>query len=166
VLAFQLALGRTNELDLTQVNLFDADANAGRLAFMDPQRGRCNVCHFNAGANSQDSGKNRNFDTFTRLTATANFTPTFDGVALLAQFTNVRLYGNRAFAAASATEVAGSTLTRGRLNSEPTARYLRSATSACACSIAERIRRLMLPITNDMPAEVPSTSSAIDGLSR
>src|SRR5262245_3513115 len=62
VLAFQLALGRTNELDLTQVNLFDADANAGRLAFMDPQRGRCNVCHFNAGANSQDSGKNRNFD--------------------------------------------------------------------------------------------------------
>jgi hypothetical protein len=82
VLAFQLAIGRTNELDLTQVNLFDADANAGRLAFMDPQRGRCNVCHFNAGANSQDSGKNRNFDTFTRLTATANFTPTFDGVAL------------------------------------------------------------------------------------
>ena len=81
-LAFQQALGRTNELDLTQVNLFDADANAGRLAFMDPQRGRCNVCHFNAGANSQDTGKNRNFDTFTRLTATASFTPTFDGVAL------------------------------------------------------------------------------------
>ena len=78
-LAFQQALGRTNELDLTQVNLFDADANAGRLAFMDPQRGRCNVCHFNAGANSQDTGKNRNFDTFTRLTATASFTPTFDG---------------------------------------------------------------------------------------
>ena len=81
-LAFQQALGRLNELDLTQVNLFDADANAGRQAFMDPQRGRCNVCHFNAGANFQDTGKNRNFDTFTRLTATANFTPTFDGVAL------------------------------------------------------------------------------------
>jgi hypothetical protein len=81
-LAFQQALGRLNELDLTQVNLFDADANAGRQAFMDPMRGRCNVCHFNAGANSQDTGKNRNFDTFTRLTATANFNPTFDGVAL------------------------------------------------------------------------------------
>jgi hypothetical protein len=82
VLAFQQVIGRTNELDLTQVNLFDADANSGRLAFMDPLRGRCNVCHFNAGAKSQDTGKNRNFDTFTRLTATANFTPIFNGVAL------------------------------------------------------------------------------------
>jgi hypothetical protein len=81
-LAFQLALGRTNELDLTQVNLFDAGANLGKAVFMDPQRGRCNVCHFNAGANAQDTGKNRNFDTNTRLTATANFNPTFDGVAL------------------------------------------------------------------------------------
>jgi hypothetical protein len=81
-LAFQLALGRTNELDLTQVNLFDAEANVGRQAFLDPQRGRCNVCHLNAGANAQDTGKNRNFDTFTRLSATANFNPTFDGVAL------------------------------------------------------------------------------------
>jgi cytochrome c peroxidase len=66
VLAFQLALGRMNELDLTQVNLFDADANAGRLIFLDPVRGRCNVCHVNAGANSLDTGKNRNFDTGTR----------------------------------------------------------------------------------------------------
>jgi cytochrome c peroxidase len=81
-LAFQLALGRTNELDLSQVNLFDAEANVGRQAFLDPQRGRCNVCHLNAGANSQDTGKNRNFDTGTRLSPTASFTPTFDGVAL------------------------------------------------------------------------------------
>lgn len=63
---FQLALGRLNELDLTQVNIFDPVANEGRLAFMDPQRGRCNVCHFNAGANSQDTGKNANFDTGNR----------------------------------------------------------------------------------------------------
>jgi cytochrome c peroxidase len=82
VLAFQQVLGRSNELDLTQVNLFDAQANLGRQVFMDPLRGRCNVCHFNAGAKSQDTGKNRNFDTFTRLTPTANFTPTFNGVAL------------------------------------------------------------------------------------
>ncbi|HEY7371759.1 MAG TPA: hypothetical protein VIF57_06240 [Polyangia bacterium] len=82
VLAFQQGLGRTNELDLTQVNLFDATANLGKQAFMDPMRGRCNVCHFNAGAKSQDTGKNRNFDTGTRFTATANFNPIFNGVAL------------------------------------------------------------------------------------
>lgn len=64
--AFQLSLGRLNELDLTQVNLFDAQAREGQRAFMDPQRGRCNVCHFNAGANFQDTRKNRNFDTGTR----------------------------------------------------------------------------------------------------
>jgi len=60
---FQLALGRTNELNLTQVNLADAQANVGRQAFLDPQRGRCDVCHANAGANFRDTGKNRNFDT-------------------------------------------------------------------------------------------------------
>jgi len=63
VLAFQASLGRSNELDLNQVNLFDADANEGRRAFMDPQRGRCNVCHGNAGANFLATGLNRNFDT-------------------------------------------------------------------------------------------------------
>jgi cytochrome c peroxidase len=64
---FQLALGRRNELDLTQVNIFDPVANQGRQAFIDPARGRCNVCHLNAGANFQDTGKNRNFDTRTRI---------------------------------------------------------------------------------------------------
>jgi hypothetical protein len=63
---FQLSLGRLNELDLQQVNLFDAEANEGRRAFLDPVRGRCNVCHTNAGANFIDTGKNRNFDTGTR----------------------------------------------------------------------------------------------------
>jgi hypothetical protein len=63
---FQLALGRLNDLDLSQVNIFDPVANAGRQAFMDPQRGRCNVCHFNAGATAQDTHKNRNFDTGNR----------------------------------------------------------------------------------------------------
>jgi len=62
-LAFQLALGRLNDLDLTQVRMFDADAEFGRQVFLDPVRGRCNVCHANAGANSADTGKNRNFDT-------------------------------------------------------------------------------------------------------
>jgi hypothetical protein len=60
---FQLSLGRSNELDLQQVNIFDAEANEGRRAFLDPERGRCNVCHQNAGANFIDTGRNRNFDT-------------------------------------------------------------------------------------------------------
>lgn len=67
VSAFQLSLGRTNELDLTQVRLFDAGADTGRQAYMDPLHARCNVCHFNGGANFQDTELNRNFDTGNRL---------------------------------------------------------------------------------------------------
>jgi hypothetical protein len=81
---FQLSLGRLNELDLTQVRIADADGDDGRLAFMDPQRGRCNVCHFNAGANFQDSGLNRNLDNGIRFGSNANFITrgTVDGVSL------------------------------------------------------------------------------------
>jgi len=61
--SFQLSLGRQNELDLTRVRISDADAEDGRQAFLDPQRGRCNVCHSNAGANFIDTRLNRNFDT-------------------------------------------------------------------------------------------------------
>ncbi|MES1184836.1 MAG: hypothetical protein ABUL60_13565, partial [Myxococcales bacterium] len=63
VLAFQLALGRTNELNLSQVTLTDSGAAAGKVAFMDPLVGRCNECHSNAGANARLSGKNANFNT-------------------------------------------------------------------------------------------------------
>jgi hypothetical protein len=65
VLAFQLALGRTSDINLTQVAFADAGAAAGKTAFMDPMAGRCNECHANAGANSLVSGKNRNFNTGT-----------------------------------------------------------------------------------------------------
>jgi cytochrome c peroxidase len=80
VLAFQMNLGRLNELDINQVNMFDAAANEGRRAFIDPARGRCNECHANAGANSLPSGKNRNFDTRTRMVNTFGAVPAvFDG---------------------------------------------------------------------------------------
>lgn len=75
--AFQLSLGRSNELDLRQVNLADPDANDGRLAYLDPQRGRCNFCHANGGANSELTGRNANFDTGTRSAPT--FASPFDG---------------------------------------------------------------------------------------
>ncbi|WP_437724930.1 hypothetical protein [Sorangium sp. So ce861] len=79
-LAYQLSLGRTNELDLTRVKLTDPQANEGRLAFLDPQRGRCNVCHSNAGANHLDTGRNRNLDTGARRApATGNSPGAFDG---------------------------------------------------------------------------------------
>jgi len=61
--AFQLSLGRQTELDLNSVRITDAAAEDGRQAFLDPQRGRCNVCHANAGANFLDTRLNRNFDT-------------------------------------------------------------------------------------------------------
>ena len=66
--AFQLNLGRLNELDLPSVRITDAQAEEGRVLFLDPRRaGRCNLCHSNAGANFIDTRLNRNFDTFTRF---------------------------------------------------------------------------------------------------
>jgi hypothetical protein len=80
---FQLALGRMNELDFSQVNMFDAQAQAGRLSYLDPLRARCQPCHANGGANFQDTGLNRNFDTGTRRAPNNQFTvPFFDGVFL------------------------------------------------------------------------------------
>ena len=72
ILAFQLALGRTADINLSQATFTDAGAAAGKTAFMDPMAGRCNECHANAGANSLVSGKNRNFNTGT---VTAPATP-------------------------------------------------------------------------------------------
>jgi hypothetical protein len=82
VQTFQLSLGRLNELDLQQVNLFDSVAQDGRVAFLDPFRGRCNVCHLNGGANFDLTGKNRNFDTGTRKAQAFPSVPQFDGVFL------------------------------------------------------------------------------------
>ncbi|HEY3494052.1 MAG TPA: hypothetical protein VGK73_05170 [Polyangiaceae bacterium] len=69
---FQLSLGRLNDLNLEQVRIFDTEGEDGRQAFMDPQRGRCNSCHFNAGANFQDSNKNRNIDNGIRFAGSVN----------------------------------------------------------------------------------------------
>jgi len=77
-LAFQLSLGRLNEIDLKQVRLTDADAEIGRQAYLDPARGRCNFCHENGGANSELTHKNANFDTGTR------FRPVFGAEGTLA----------------------------------------------------------------------------------
>jgi hypothetical protein len=71
VLAFQLALGRTNELNLNAVTLADPVATEGKAAFLDPLRGRCNECHSNAGARALVGGKNRNFNTGTFLAPTS-----------------------------------------------------------------------------------------------
>lgn len=78
LLAFQLALGRTNELNLDQVTLTDAGASVGKAAFLDPLQGRCNECHNNAGANFRLTGKNRNFNTGT-FRAPSGFSQLPDG---------------------------------------------------------------------------------------
>lgn len=59
---FQLGLGRQNELDLASVNFSLESAEIGKDNFLDPARGRCGVCHSNAGANFVNSGLNRNFN--------------------------------------------------------------------------------------------------------
>ena len=80
---FQRKLGRLNELDLAQVNLFDAQAQEGKAAYLDPLRGRCQVCHADGGANFEATGKNRNFDTGTREIVRGDSTfPMFDGIIL------------------------------------------------------------------------------------
>jgi hypothetical protein len=81
---FQLSLGRLNELDLQQVRIEDAEGEEGRRVFLDPMRGRCNVCHFNAGANFIDTGKNRNFDSGIRDGSSVSFLTrgVVDGIGL------------------------------------------------------------------------------------
>ncbi|MFL6263300.1 MAG: hypothetical protein ACJ76Y_26695 [Thermoanaerobaculia bacterium] len=60
--AFTLSVGRLNELNLAQVHLNDAGAEAGRLVFNSPTQGKCFNCHSNAGANVP-AGTNNNFNT-------------------------------------------------------------------------------------------------------
>ena len=60
--AFQLALGRQNELDLANVSFALQTAQEGKARFLDPAQGRCGVCHGNAGSNFVKSGLNRNFN--------------------------------------------------------------------------------------------------------
>lgn len=58
--AFQLAIGRKNELDLTAVSLRDERAERGRLSFLEGPARDCAICHANAGA--AQGGFNLNFD--------------------------------------------------------------------------------------------------------
>lgn len=65
--AFQLSLGRQEELTLP-LDLKGIIASRGQEVFIDRTQGKCNACHFNAGANGDpdifgpDAG-NLNFDT-------------------------------------------------------------------------------------------------------
>jgi mono/diheme cytochrome c family protein len=65
--AFMLSIGRQEDLALP-LSLADAAAARGQVLFMDTNVARCNVCHFNAGANANPavfgpSAGNRNFNT-------------------------------------------------------------------------------------------------------
>ncbi len=65
--AFQLSLGRQEELELP-LPLRGIVASRGQDIFLDRTLGKCNACHFNAGANGDPGifglpNDNRNFDT-------------------------------------------------------------------------------------------------------
>jgi hypothetical protein len=62
--AFQLSLGRQSELTLP-LPLKGTVAKRGQELFLDDEVGKCNLCHFNAGANAIIPGHlgNANFDT-------------------------------------------------------------------------------------------------------
>jgi len=80
---FQKSVGRNNELNLSAVHLTDSFAEQGRLDFLDPQIGRCNECHGNAGANAAATGKNGNFfGNFERFAAELPSRPTLNGVII------------------------------------------------------------------------------------
>jgi len=69
--AFQLSLGRQEDLDLSLLRLKDPLARRGKALFLATDTsggtvaaGKCNVCHANAGANLAGApGQNFNFDT-------------------------------------------------------------------------------------------------------
>lgn len=82
LLAYQLSVGRTSELNLATVTFNDPFANPGVSVFTDPQRGRCNECHRNAGGKSA-SGKNTNFKNGIEIFSDDTLNrPTFAGVLL------------------------------------------------------------------------------------
>jgi hypothetical protein len=65
--AFMLSLGRQEDLDLP-LRLRGSEAARGQDIFLDDSLGKCNVCHFNAGASADrrvfdSSNDNRNFNT-------------------------------------------------------------------------------------------------------
>jgi cytochrome c553 len=65
--AFMLSLGRQEDLQLP-LALTDPRAVSGQMLFLDSAVSRCNVCHFNAGANADpaifgEGAGNLNFDT-------------------------------------------------------------------------------------------------------
>jgi Cytochrome c len=70
---FMRSLGRTNELNLTNVRMFDARAEAGRQAFLTVG---CNACHGNAGANATFAPGNFNFNTGVETARTNQLTGT------------------------------------------------------------------------------------------
>jgi cytochrome c peroxidase len=64
--AFQLALGRQEDLDLTTLVLRHPMAVAGQTIFVNgtgSAPGKCSTCHANAGALNTPNGENRNFNT-------------------------------------------------------------------------------------------------------
>jgi hypothetical protein len=50
--AFQRSLGRQADPDLATLSLRDANAEEGKEIFLSAESGKCNNCHFNAGANA------------------------------------------------------------------------------------------------------------------
>jgi hypothetical protein len=64
--AFQLSLGRPEDIDLPGIGFISDAAKKGRKIFIEgagdpPAGGKCNACHFNAGANLA-SGNNGSFN--------------------------------------------------------------------------------------------------------
>jgi hypothetical protein len=59
--AFQLSLGRPEELDIAAIRFKDNDVIAGQALFQG--KAKCNNCHFNAGANLLNTDGNGNFNT-------------------------------------------------------------------------------------------------------
>ncbi len=67
--AFQLSLGRQEELDLSTIHPTSVAAAHGMELFNDPTKGKCRNCHLNAGATPSFGmpGVNRNFNTAVEL---------------------------------------------------------------------------------------------------
>lgn len=160
---FMRGTGRTNELNLTNVTMTDAGAQAGRTRFLSVG---CNGCHGNAGANA--GGGNRNFNTgveTARNTGLAGFP--IDGGFLTTPANPDGSFGNRTFNVSPLIEAAD---TGPFFHTAVTIAGASAHNTAVATTIEEATAFYDSPAFNNSPAgravPINLTAAEIDNIGR
>jgi hypothetical protein len=163
---FMRNLGRTNELNLANVVMTDARAEAGRTVFLAVG---CNGCHVNAGANAGfATGGNRNFNTgveSARNTGLASFPR--DGGFLATPQNADGSFGNATFNTPPLVEAAD---TGPFFHTDTTISGASAHNTATATTIEEAIAFYDSPAFNNSPSgqvgPIDLTATQIDDIGR